>query len=155
MALTIPFSLLFAFVLMRLTHIPANLLSLGAIDFGVIVNASIVLMEVVLRRREESPKEYLTEKVATDAALQVAKPIFFATLIIITAYVPLFAFERVEKKLFTPMAYTIGYALLGALVFSMVAIPALSFLTYRKPRKIFHNWAFEWLEPSTRRFCCT
>jgi cobalt-zinc-cadmium resistance protein CzcA len=146
-ALTIPFSLLFAFVLMRLTHIPANLLSLGAIDFGVIVNGSIVLMEVVLRRREENPNEYLTEKTATDAALQVAKPIFFATLIIITAYVPLFAFERVEKKLFTPMAYTVGYALLGALVFSMVAIPALSFLTYRTPRKIFHNWAFEWLEP--------
>jgi len=151
-ALTIPFSLLFAFVLMRLTHIPANLLSLGAIDFGVIVNASIVLMEVVLRRREENPKEYLTEKIATDAALQVAKPIFFATLIIITAYVPLFAFERVEKKLFTPMAYTIGYALLGALVFSMVAIPALSFLTYRKPRKLFHNWAFEWLEPKYEAF---
>jgi len=146
-ALTIPFSLLWAFVLMHYTNIPANLLSLGAIDFGVIVNASIVLMEVILRVREENPREQMTEKSATEAALQVAKPIFFATLIIITAYLPLFAFERVERKLFTPMAYTIGYALVGALVFSMAAMPALSFLTYRKPRKIFHNWAFEWLEP--------
>ncbi len=146
-ALTIPFSLLWAFVLMHYTNIPANLLSLGAIDFGVIVNASIVLLEVILRIREENPTELLTERRVKDAALQVAKPIFFATLIIITAYLPLFAFERVERKLFTPMAYTIGYALLGALVFSMGAIPALSFVIYHKPRKMFRNWAFEWLEP--------
>ncbi len=144
-ALTIPFSLLFAFVLMHFTHIPANLLSLGAIDFGIIVDSAIVLMEVILRRREDAPEAPLTEATARDAALEVARPKFFATLIVIAAYLPLFAFERVEKKLFTPMAFTVGYALLGGLFFALVAIPALAFLTYRKPGKAWHNPLFEWL----------
>lgn len=102
-ALTIPFSLLFAFICMRFTNIPANLLSLGAIDFGIIVDASIVVMENVLRRREEDPGKTLIESDALAPAVRVARPIFFATLIIITAYLPLFAFQRVEKKLFSPM----------------------------------------------------
>ncbi len=144
-ALTIPFSLLFAFLLMGLTHVPANLLSLGAIDFGIIVNASIVLMEVILRRRENHPEAGLTESAAREAALEVAKPMFYATLIIATAYLPLFAFERVEKKLFTPMAFTIGYALLGGLLFALGAIPALTYLTYGRPGKTWQNPAFEWL----------
>ena len=114
-ALTIPLSLLFAFICMHLTNIPANLLSLGAIDFGIIVDGSIVLVETILRRREAHPDAELSEGDARAAALQVARPIFFATLIIITGYLPLFAFQRVERKLFTPMAFTIGYALIGAL----------------------------------------
>ena len=113
-ALTIPLSLLFAFVCMHLTNIPANLLSLGAIDFGIIVDGSIVMVETILRRREAHPDAELSESDARTAALQVARPIFFATLIIITGYLPLFAFQRVERKLFTPMAFTIGYALIGA-----------------------------------------
>lgn len=144
-ALTIPFSLLFAFVLMHLTHIPANLLSLGAIDFGIIVDSSIVLMEVILRRREEHAESALTEEAARAAALEVARPKFFATLIIIAAYLPLFAFERVEAKLFMPMAFTIGYALLGGLLFALVAVPALAYLTYRRPGRVWRNPAFEWL----------
>ena len=144
-ALTIPFSLLFAFVLMHLTNIPANLLSLGAIDFGIIVDSAIVLMEVVLRRHEENPDSPLTESAARAAALEVARPKFFATLIVIAAYLPLFAFERVEKKLFTPMAFTVGYALLGGLLFALMAIPALAFLAYRRPGKSWHNPVFEWL----------
>lgn len=144
-ALTIPFSLLWAFVLMRFTNIPANLLSLGAIDFGIIVDGAIVLLEVILRRHERNSGRQLTEEDALDAALEVAKPMFFATLVIITAYLPLFAFERVEKKLFTPMAFTVGYSLLGALFFALGAIPALAFLTYRKPGKTWHNPVFEWL----------
>ena len=144
-ALTIPFSLLWAFVLMRYTNIPANLLSLGAIDFGIIVDGAIVLLEVILRRHERNPGQPLTESNALDAALEVAKPMFFATLVIITAYLPLFAFERVEKKLFTPMAFTVGYSLLGALLFAQGAIPALAYLTYRKPGKTWHNPVFEWL----------
>jgi heavy metal efflux system protein len=145
-ALTIPFSLLFAFVLMHLTDIPANLLSLGAIDFGIIVDSAIVLMEVVLRRREEHAGATLTQEAARAAALEVARPKFFATLIIIAAYLPLFAFERVEGKLFTPMAFTIGYALLGGLLFALVAVPALAYLTYRKPGRVWRNPAFEWLQ---------
>ena len=144
-ALTIPFSLLWAFALMRFTGIPANLLSLGAIDFGIIVDGAIVLLEVILRRHERHPEQQLTEETALEAALEVAKPMFFATLVIITAYLPLFAFERVEKKLFTPMAFTVGYSLLGALLFALGAVPALAYLTYRKPGKTWRNPLFEWL----------
>jgi cobalt-zinc-cadmium resistance protein CzcA len=149
-AITVPFSLLFAFICMRFTHIPANLLSLGAIDFGIIVDAAIVIMENILRRREEDPESPLGEENARSAAIQVARPIFFATLIIITAYLPLFAFQRVEKKLFSPMAYVVGYSLIGALLMALAIIPGLSLVTYQRPRKAFHNpmltWISKWYE---------
>jgi len=138
-AITIPFSLLFAFILMHFTNIPANLLSLGAIDFGIIVDASIVVMENILRSREEHPEAKLTERDARTSAVQVARPIFFATLIIITAYLPLFAFQRVEKKLFSPMAYVVGYSLMGALLMALAIIPGLALVTYQRPRKAFRN----------------
>ncbi|HCN48601.1 MAG TPA: CusA/CzcA family heavy metal efflux RND transporter [Chryseobacterium sp.] len=142
-AITIPLSLLFAFVLMHFTNIPANLLSLGAIDFGIIVDGAIVMLETILKKREENPEETLEEKTITQRVIEVAKPIFFSTIIIITAYLPLFAFERVEKKLFTPMAFTVGYALLGALAVALLLIPGLAYVIYRKPQKIYHN---KWLE---------
>jgi heavy metal efflux system protein len=138
-AITVPLSLLFAFILMRFTNIPANLLSLGAIDFGIIVDGAIVVMENILRHRENHPEARLPEIEAQTAALQVVRPIFFATLIIITAYLPLFAFQRVEKKLFSPMAYTVGYSLLGALLMALAVIPGLALVTYRRPGKTFHN----------------
>lgn len=142
-AITIPLSLLFAFILMHITNIPANLLSLGAIDFGIIVDGAIVMLETILKKREEDPEETLEEKTITQRVIEVAKPIFFSTIIIITAYLPLFAFERVEKKLFTPMAFTVGYALLGALAVALLLIPGLAYVIYRKPQKIYHN---KWLE---------
>ena len=142
-ALTIPLSLLIAFILMQLTDIPANLLSLGAIDFGILVDGAIVMMETILKKRERHPDEILTEDSILRRATEVARPIFFSTLIIITAYLPLFAFEHIEKKLFTPMAYTVGYALLGALAVALFLIPGLAFYAYYKPRKIYHN---RWLE---------
>ncbi|WP_068944537.1 efflux RND transporter permease subunit [Chryseobacterium timonianum] len=142
-AITIPLSLLFAFILMHFTNIPANLLSLGAIDFGIIVDGAIVMLETILKKREENPEESLGEKTITQRVIEVAKPIFFSTIIIITAYLPLFAFERVEKKLFTPMAFTVGYALLGALAVALLLIPGLAYVIYRKPQKIYHN---KWLE---------
>lgn len=145
-AITIPISLLFAFIMMHFTNIPANLLSLGAIDFGIIVDGAIVMMESILKKREDNPKEELKEKSIAERTKEVAKPIFFATLIIITAYLPLFAFERVEKKLFTPMAFTVGYALIGALLVALILIPGLAYAVYRKPRKIYHN---KWLEKLT------
>ena len=142
-ALTIPLSLLIAFILMQLTDIPANLLSLGAIDFGILVDGAIVMMETVLKKRERHPDELLTEESILRRTTEVARPIFFSTLIIITAYLPLFAFEHIEKKLFTPMAYTVGYALLGALAVALFLIPGLAFYAYRKPRKIYHNHRLE------------
>jgi cobalt-zinc-cadmium resistance protein CzcA len=142
-AITIPISLLFAFILMYFTNIPANLLSLGAIDFGIIVDGAIVMLETILKKREENSEETLEEKTITQRVIEVAKPIFFSTIIIITAYLPLFAFERVEKKLFTPMAFTVGYALLGALAVALLLIPGLAYVIYRKPQKIYHN---KWLE---------
>lgn len=147
--ITIPFSLLIAFILMKLTDIPANLLSLGAIDFGIIVDGAIVMMETILKKRESSPEEELTKEGVIKRATEVARPIFFSTLIIITAYIPLFAFEHIERKMFTPMAYTVGYALLGALAVALLLIPGLAFIAYRMPRKSFRN---QWLERLTNAY---
>jgi heavy metal efflux system protein len=144
-AFTIPLSLLIAFTMMHLTGIPANLLSLGAIDFGIIVDGAIVLTETILARREAAANAELTLDDIKDAASQVARPMFFATLIIITAYLPLFTFERVEKKLFAPMAYTVGYALGGAILVALALIPGLAYLAFRKPRKAFYNPVLVWL----------
>src|SRR5579859_3575815 len=148
-AITIPLALLIAFILMHMTNIPANLLSLGAIDFGVIVDGAIVMMETILKNREENEKIELEESHIGVQAFHVARPILFATLIIITAYLPLFAFERVEKKLFTPMAFTVSYALFGALLVAMLLIPGLAFAVYRKPQKLYHN---RWLEKLTELY---
>lgn len=145
-AVTIPLALVAAFTLMNLTKLPANLLSLGSIDFGVIVDGAIVVTEAILRRREENPDRALTEDEVREITGQVANPIFFATLIIITAYFPLFAFERAEAKLFTPIAYTIGYALFGALLCTLTLVPGLAFEAFRRPRKMFHNMPLEWLQ---------
>lgn len=148
-AATIPIALLVAFILMKITGIPANLLSLGAIDFGILVDGAIVMMETILKGRESHPDEELTEDYVGRRAKDVARSIFFSTIIIITAYMPLFAFEHIERKLFTPMAYTVGYALIGALLTSLLLTPALSFFAYRKPRKIYHN---KWLAKLTEHY---
>lgn len=148
-AITIPISLLIAFILMKLTDIPANLLSLGAIDFGIIVDGAIVMMETILKKREDNPEKVFTVKTIAKRAREVARPIFFATLIIITAYLPLFAFERVENKLFTPMAFTVGYALLGALLVALILIPGLAYFVYKKPQKVYHN---KWMERLTNAY---
>ena len=145
-AVTIPISLLIAFILMKITGIPANLLSIGAIDFGILVDGSIVMMETILKKREKHPDEELTVDQVKKRAKDVAHSIFFSTIIIITAYMPLFAFEHIERKLFTPMAYTVGYALVGALLSSLLLTPALSYLAYHKPRKLYHN---KWLTKLT------
>lgn len=148
-AITIPIALLVAFVLMKLTGIPANLLSLGAIDFGILVDGAIVMMENILKKRERHPDRELTADDVKQRASEVAQSIFFSTIIIITAYMPLFAFEHVERKLFTPMAFTVGYALIGALLTALLLTPALSFLAYRKPRKLYQN---KWLTKLNDRY---
>jgi heavy metal efflux system protein len=145
-AVSIPMALVSVFSLLDLTHVSANLLSLGAIDFGILVDGAIVVTEAVLRRREAMPNEELSESESKAATLQVTRPIFFASLIIITAYLPLFSFERAEAKLFTPMAYTMGYALFGALLTALALVPGLAYLAFRNPKRVYHN---RWLERLT------
>lgn len=148
-SVTIPVALLIAFILMRLTDIPANLLSLGAIDFGIIVDGAIVMLETVLKKREDHPGEYMEEKSISGRVREVGRPILFSTFVIITAYLPLFAFERVERKLFTPMAFTMSYAMLGALLVAILLIPGIAYAIYRKPRRIYRN---RWLEKLRERY---
>ncbi len=144
-AVTIPLCMVAVFILMNLTNQTASMLSMGAIDFGVIVDGAIVVTENILRRREAKPLEILTTDDVQSATRQVAKPIFFATLIIITAYFPLFALQQGEAILLSPMAYTMGYALFGALIAALALVPGLAYLAFRKPRRIFHNRPLEWL----------
>ena len=145
-AVAIPMALVTVFILMFFTRMPANLFSLGAIDFGVIVDGTIVVMEAILRRREEKATEVLTEDDVMTVTKHVGRSIFFATLIIITAYLPLFAFEHAEGKLFRPMAFTVGYALLAALLCTVTLMPGLAYIALRKPRKLFRNKPLEKLQ---------
>src|SRR5205085_3264521 len=144
-AVTIPLAVVSIFVLMNASHMSASMLSLGALDFGVIVDGAIVVTENILRRREEKPNEALTEDDIRSATSQVARPIFFASLIIITAYFPLFTLQRGEAALFTPMAYTVGFACLGALLCTLALVPGLSYMVLRRPRRAFRNIPLEWL----------
>jgi cobalt-zinc-cadmium resistance protein CzcA len=144
-AVTIPLAVVSIFVLMNAAHMSASMLSLGALDFGVIVDGAIVVMENILRRRESKPTQELTEEDVRSATSQVARPIFFATLIIITAYFPLFTLQRGEAALFTPMAYTVGFALFGALACTLALVPGLAYWAFRKPRPVFRNRPLEWL----------
>ena len=150
-AITIPLSLLFAFICMHFSGIPANLLSLGALDFGIIVDATLVMVEHVLHtlhEREHSPGFLEGGGVLAavrDAALEVERPIFFSLLIIIAAYIPLFTLERVERKLFTPMAFTVCYALLGSMLLALTLIPVLATYLFRHGAKTWENPLLPWL----------
>jgi cobalt-zinc-cadmium resistance protein CzcA len=142
---TIPFSLLFASILLDLRHIPANLLSLGALDFGMVVDGSVVMVENILRHSSfgNSRKSFL-ETVAT-AAHEVQKPVFFSLTIIIVAYLPIFTLQRVEGRLFSPMAWTVAFALLGAMVFSLFIAPVLCSLLFEHGIKEWRNPVLEFL----------
>ncbi|WP_031500345.1 efflux RND transporter permease subunit [Bryobacter aggregatus] len=146
-ALTIPLSLLFAFVCMNLTGIPANLLSLGALDFGIIVDGSLIMVENILHKLEEGHQDHQEEVFASikNAALEVANPLFFSLLIIIAAYIPLFTLERVERRLFTPMAFTVCFALLGAMILALTLIPVLATFLFRKGAHAWHNPLLGWM----------
>jgi cobalt-zinc-cadmium resistance protein CzcA len=139
-SLTIPFALLFASICLDLRHISANLLSLGALDFGMVVDGAVVMVENIVRhlnRPEEAPRT-IVDRIRT-AAHEVQRPVFFAIAIIITAYLPIFTLQRVEGKLFKPMAWTVAFALVGALIFSMLIAPALASLVFRKGAKQWQN----------------
>lgn len=150
-ATVIPVAMLVSFALMYLTDIPANLLSLGALSFGILVDAAVVMVEALQAKREKNPKEKFSEKRIAEGTTRVARPIFFSVLIIIAAHLPLFAFERIEAKFFTPMAWTVAYALGGALLFSLAVIPGLMLWSFSRPSKVFVNRPFEWLKERYRR----
>ena len=128
-AVTIPLSLLVAFIGMRGLRIPANLLSIGAVDFGMIVDGSIVMVENIYRlvaERQERGEKYDLVKLIRGAAREVARPIVFAIGIIVTAYLPIFTLQRIEGRLFRPMAFTVGFALVGALVLAVTLVPVIA-----------------------------
>jgi cobalt-zinc-cadmium resistance protein CzcA len=145
-SLTIPFSLLFASICLDLRHISANLLSLGALDFGMVVDGAVVMVENIVRHlnRKDAGPRTIVERVRV-AANEVQRPVFYAIAIIITAYLPIFTLERVEGKLFKPMAWTVAFALLGALLFSMLIAPALASVLFRKSAKSWRNPVMEFI----------
>src|SRR5580692_1705743 len=142
-ALTIPFALLFAATCLNLKNIPANLLSLGALDFGMVVDGAVVMVENIVRKlhqRQNGDVSEPTLEVIREAAHEVQRPVFYAIGIIITAYLPVFTLQRVEGRLFRPMAWTVAFALPGALLFSMLVAPVLASL-------FFPKGAHEWRNP--------
>jgi len=151
-ALTIPFSLLFAATCLKLKGIPANLLSLGALDFGMVVDGAVVMVENIVRHlgRREGDNRSAKEKIF-DAAHEVQRPVFYAITIIITAYLPIFTLQRVEGRLFKPMAWTVAFALLGAILFSMLVAPALASLFFPRGTKEWHNPVMSFLTIVYRR----
>jgi heavy metal efflux system protein len=151
-ACTIPFALLFAATCLDLSHIPANLLSLGALDFGMVVDGAVVMVENIIRHLGQKGENGKTvfEKIKI-AAHEVQRPVFFAITIIITAYLPIYTLQSVEGKLFRPMAWTVAFALAGALFFSMVIAPVLASILFGKGAKEWKNPAIVWVTARYRK----
>ncbi len=140
--LTIPFSLLFAAICLQLAGIPANLLSLGALDFGMIVEGAVVMIENIVRLLshddERTAHASVDDKIKMGAH-EVQRPVFYSIAIIITAYLPIFTLQRVEGRLFKPMAWTVAFALLGALIFSMLVGPVIAAVVFPRGTSEWHN----------------
>jgi heavy metal efflux system protein len=150
-ALTIPFSLLFASICLDLNKIPANLLSLGALDFGMVVDGAVVMVENIVRHmsHQENGTKTVMECIR-EAAHEVQRPVFYAIAIIITAYMPIFTLQRVEGRLFKPMAWTVAFALLGAMIFSILLAPVLSSELFQKGIREWHNPVMAYLTNAYR-----
>jgi cobalt-zinc-cadmium resistance protein CzcA len=146
-ALIIPLSLLFAFMLMRIKGMNANLLSMGAVDFGIIIDGAVVMVEGLYVALDARVREVGMERFNKRAKLglfkatgtEMGKAIFFSKIIILTCLIPIFSFQKVEGKMFSPLAYTLGFALLGALLFTLTFVPALSSILLRKNVREKHN----------------
>jgi heavy metal efflux system protein len=145
-AITIPFALLFASICLQLKEVPANLLSLGALDFGMVVDGAIVMVENIVRHlgHQEQVTKSVKDRIR-DAAHEVQRPVFYAITIIITAYLPIFTLQRVEGRLFRPMAWTVAFALLGAVIFSMTVAPVLATFMFRKETREWENPVLTWI----------
>ena len=150
-ALTIPFSLLFASICLDLNNIPANLLSLGALDFGMVVDGTVVIIENIVRHFSTAGLTHKTPlELIRDAVREVLRPVFYARAIIITAYLPIFTLQSVEGRLFKPMAWTVSFALLGALIFSLVTAPVLALVFFRHGVREWQNPVMQFLRDRYR-----
>ncbi len=147
-AVVIPLSLLFAFFMLYLKGMSANLISLGAIDFGIIIDGAVVMVEGIFVALDHKAKQVGTERfnklakmgLIRTTGVQMGKAIFFSKLIIISALLPIFSFEKVEGKMFSPLAWTLGFALLGALIFTLTLVPVLSSILLNKNVKEKENF---------------
>ena len=144
-AITIPFALMFASICLDLSHIPANLLSLGALDFGMVVDGSVIMIENIVRHLNlKDDNRSPAQKIRT-AAHEVLRPVFFARGIIIASYLPIFTLQSVEGRLFKPMAWTVCFALIGAVIFAILVAPVGAILLFRKGAKEWDNPIMLWL----------
>ncbi|MBZ5856845.1 efflux RND transporter permease subunit [Flavihumibacter profundi] len=146
-SIVIPLSLLFAFLCLKLKGMSANLLSLGAVDFGIIIDGAVVMVEGVFVALDslahkvgmDAYNKLAKGKIVKKTGAEMGKAIFFSKLIIITALLPIFSFQKVEGKMFSPLAYTLGFALLGALIFTLTLVPVLCHIFLNKNVKEKHN----------------
>ena len=143
--LTIPFALMFASICLDLTHIPANLLSLGALDFGMLVDGSVVMIENMVRHLANKDNTHTPLQKIRDASIEVQRPVLFARGIIITSYLPIFTLQAVEGRLFKPMAWTVTFALIGALIFAILLTPVMASILFSKGATEWENPVMHWL----------
>ena len=148
-ASVIPFSMLFAFIGMKEFGLAANLMSLGAIDFGMVVDGSVVMVENIVHRMQKDKDD---PDVILKASQEVARPIFFGVLIILMVYVTIMTFEGMEGILYRPMAITVAAAVFGSLILAFVYVPAISAIIFRKGIKVRKNYLIDWLKPKYEQF---
>src|SRR5581483_1643126 len=145
-SLTIPLSLLFSFIILHAHDVSANLLSIGAIDFGIIIDGTIVMIENIYRELGlREGKDYDIFEVITTAAKDVDRPIFYSVAVIIAGYLPIYALSGPSAKLFHPMAETMSFALIGALILTLTLIPVLASYWFKSGVKEKPNRAFDWM----------
>jgi heavy metal efflux system protein len=150
-AMTIPLALLFAFIFLHARNVPANLLSIGAIDFGIVIDGTLVMVENIFRElglREGQP--YDLNEVILAAAKDVDRPIFYSVAVIIAGYIPIYALSGPSGKLFHPMADTMSIALIGALIFTLTFVPVMCSYWFRKGVRERQNKPFEWIKEKYR-----
>ncbi len=151
-ASVIPLSMLFAFIGMRELGLAANLMSLGAIDFGMVVDGSVVMIENMVHKLQENDGKRPVVLVLREAAHEVARPIFFGVLIILMVYVPIATFQGMEGILYRPMAITVATAVFGSLLLALVYVPAMAAVIFRRGVRVRKNYVLDWMLPRYRRF---
>jgi cobalt-zinc-cadmium resistance protein CzcA len=146
-ALTIPLALLFAFIVLHAHNIPANLLSIGAIDFGIIIDGTVVMVENIYRELgARHGQDYNLSEVIVAAARDVDRPIFYSVAVIIAGYLPIYVLRGPSGLLFHPMADTMSFALVGALILTLTLVPVLASYAFRKGVREKRNRVYEWVK---------